>query len=261
MPGSSFEPLILGGLAKRFPAVVAVRDVSLRIEPGEMVSVIGRSGAGKSTLLKLINRLIEPTSGRLLYGARDLSEFSGKELRDWRSRCAMIFQHFHLTNRLDVVTNVLVGRLRYNSTLRTLVGWFPQADRLRAARVLERVQLLPKALERADRLSGGQMQRVAIARALVQEPAIVLADEPISALDPQSARRVMEILREINRVDGITVVCNLHNLEAARGYSTRIVGMRDGRVVYDGRPGGLGPAEIDTIYGDSHANQSAAPAA
>lgn len=255
------EALCLEALTKSYPTVTAVRDVSLTIEPGEMVSIIGPSGAGKSTLLKLINRLLDPTSGRLLYGSRDIAALQGKELLDWRSRCAMIFQHFHLSSRLDVLTNVLIGRLRHNSTLRTLLGWFPESDRLRAARALDRVDLLPKALERADRLSGGQMQRVAIARALAQEPAVLLADEPISALDPNTARAVMEILREINRSDGITVICNLHNLEIAREYSTRIVGMRAGEVVCDGAPGGLGPAQSRLIYGHFENNRSAAPAA
>lgn len=261
MRGQALDTLRLENLGKSFSSVTAVHGVSLSIRPGEMVSVIGRSGAGKSTLLKLINRLSEPSWGRIFYGERNVTALAGSELFDWRSRCAMIFQGFHLSGRLDVATNVLIGRLRRTSTLRSLIGWFCDDDRLRAARVLEQVGLLDRALDRADRLSGGQMQRVAIARALVQEPAILLADEPISALDPESARLVMDSLQRINRSEGITVISNLHNLEAARDYSSRVIGMRDGEVVYDGEPGGLTPAAIRSIYGNSDENSATIPAA
>ena len=249
MSADGLKALRLDALTKRYGSLTAVRELNLEIQPGEMVSVIGPSGAGKSTLLRLITRLLDPSSGRVLYGDRDVATLQGRELLEWRSRCGMVFQHFHLSGRLDVATNVLMGRLRHNSLWRTLGGWFPREDRLRAARALERVGLLDKALERADRLSGGQMQRVAVARALAQEPAILLADEPISALDPDSARGVMELLKDINSSDGVTVLCNLHNLEAARQYSTRIVGMREGTVVFDGLPERLGAAEIRLIYG------------
>lgn len=248
---TGFEQLRLEGLSKKYGPVSAVDGVTLTVEPGEFVSVIGLSGAGKTTLHKLINRLVDPTSGRILYGERDVSALTGRELLEWRSRCATIFQQFHLANRLDVATNVLMGRLRRNSTMRTLLGWFPREDRLLAARALERVGMLDRALERVDRLSGGQMQRVAIARALVQEPCVMLADEPISALDPCSARTVMETLQQINRTEGITVICNLHNLGAAHEYSTRIIGLHAGRVVYDGPPSALQPAETRLIYGEA----------
>jgi phosphonate transport system ATP-binding protein len=170
-------------LAKHFGSTVAVDDVTVRLPAGQMVGIIGRSGAGKSTLLRLINRLIEPTHGAIHYRDIDITALKGGHLRAWRARCAMVFQQFNLVNRLDVLTNVLIGRLSYHWTLPTLVQCFSAAERARAIRALQRLELLPQALQRADTLSGGQQQRVAIARALVQEPEIILADEPIASRD------------------------------------------------------------------------------
>ena len=199
--------LHIEGLVKRFGSVVALDGVTVHIPMGQMVGIIGRSGAGKSTFLRLINRLIEPTQGTIQHRGITIGALRGRQLRAWRARCAMIFQQFNLVNRLDVLTNVLIGRLNYHWTLPTLVQCFSAAERALALRALQRLDLLPQALQRADTLSGGQQQRVAIARALVQEPHLILADEPIASLDPHNATRVMTALRAINREDGITVIC------------------------------------------------------
>ncbi|MEM9683086.1 MAG: phosphonate ABC transporter ATP-binding protein [Pseudomonadota bacterium] len=241
--------LKIDGLAKHYATVKAVDNISLTIPEGQMVGVIGRSGAGKSTLLRLINRLIEPTSGRLYYGGREVTALKGAELRQWRARCAMIFQQFNLVNRLDVITNVLIGRVGYRPTLSTLIKRFTPAERAMAIQALYRLDMDAQALQRAETLSGGQQQRVAIARALMQEPKIVLADEPIASLDPRNATRVMDALRAINREDKITVVVNLHHLDTACEYCDRIIGMTAGKVVFDGAPDELSPSLAREIYG------------
>lgn len=247
--GPATEPaLVVENISRSFGATKAVDNVSLAFEDGQMVGIIGRSGAGKSTLLRLINRLIEPTSGRILAGGRDVTGLSGHELLKWRASCAMIFQQFNLVSRLDVLTNVMLGCLRQRSTTISLVKWFSQEERARALTALERVDLVSHALKRADMLSGGQQQRVAIARALMQNPRIILADEPIASLDPRNAQRVMATLRGINRADGITVLCNLHTLDTARQYCDRIVGMAEGRIVFDGRPDQMTPAVLRDVY-------------
>ena len=201
--------LKLESLTKKFGELRAVDDVSIEIPGGQMVGIIGRSGAGKSTLLRMINRLGDATSGDITFQDNgevvDVNRLKGKALRQWRSRCAMIFQQFNLVPRLDVITNALMGRIGYNSTMRTLFKLFSPAERAFAIQALDRLDVSPQALQRADTLSGGQQQRVAIARALVQEPRLLLADEPISSLDPRNASIVMEALRKINREDGITV--------------------------------------------------------
>ena len=241
--------LRLEGLIKRFGTTVAVRNVSLDIAPGQMVGIIGCSGAGKSILLRLINRLLEPTQGTVYFQGVNVTALRGRDLRAWRARCAMIFQQFYLVNRLDVLTNVLLGRLSYHWTLPTLLKRFTAAERALALQALQRLDILPQALQRAETLSGGQQQRVAIARALVQEPDLILADEPIASLDPHNATRVMEALRTINLEDGITVLCNLHTLETARAYCDRIVGMAQGQVVFDGSPAALTADMLLEIYG------------
>src|SRR5262245_15118147 len=241
--------LRLQGLTKRFGTTVAVRDVSLDIASGQMVGVIGRSGAGKSTLLRLINRLLDPTHGTVSFQEVNITALRGRDLHAWRARCAMIFQQFHLVNRLDVLTNVLLGRLSYHWTLPSLCKRFSVAERALALQALQRLDILPQALQRADTLSGGQQQRVAIARALVQQPDLILADEPIASLDPHNATRVMDALRTINRQDGLTVLCNLHTLEMARAYCDRIVGMAQGQVVFDGSPAVLTAETLQQIYG------------
>jgi phosphonate transport system ATP-binding protein len=241
--------LKLEGLSKHFGTTMAVRDLSLDIIPGQMVGIIGRSGAGKSTLLRLINRLLDPTRGAVYFQGVNITALRGHDLHAWRARCAMIFQQFHLVNRLDVLTNVLIGRLSYHWTFPSLLKRFSVAERALALQALHRLDILPQALQRAETLSGGQQQRVAIARALVQEPDLILADEPVASLDPHNARRVMDAIRAINREDGMTVLCNLHTLEVARTYCDRIVGMAQGQVVFDGSPAALTADTLREIYG------------
>ena len=243
--------LEITGLTRRFGTVTAVDAVTLAIPRGQMVGIIGRSGAGKSTLLRLINRLIEPSGGRIVFEGRDIAALRGQALRDWRTDCAMIFQQFNLVQRLDVLTNVLVGRLNHRGTLTSLLKLFRAEERAAAIRTLDRFDLAEAALQRADTLSGGQQQRVAIARALMQEPRLILADEPIASLDPRNGKVVMDALRRINREDGLTVLCNLHTLDTARQYCDRIVGMRAGRVVFDGTPAQLTAAMVRDVYGMS----------
>ncbi|MBV8471835.1 MAG: phosphonate ABC transporter ATP-binding protein [Hyphomicrobiales bacterium] len=241
--------LVIENLTRRFGSKTAVDGVSLSIERGRFVGVIGRSGAGKSTLLRMINRLEEPSSGRIRYGDADVTAFRGRALADWRTRCAMIFQQFNLAGRLDVLTNVLVGRLNHTSTWRSLLRLWSEEDIAIALSALEQLDMAAFAPQRADNLSGGQQQRVAIARALVQEPEILLADEPIASLDPRNTRVVMDALQRINRHHGITVMCNLHSLEVARAYCDRLVGIAAGRVVFDGPPAELTEAAARDLYG------------
>ncbi|HYC44945.1 MAG TPA: phosphonate ABC transporter ATP-binding protein [Burkholderiales bacterium] len=236
-------------LTKRFGSLVAVDHVSFEVPTGQMVGIIGRSGAGKSTLLRMINRLADPTSGRILCDDVDVVALRGKRLREWRGRCAMVFQQFNLVPRLSVMTNVLMGRISYNATLPTLLMMFSDRDRTLAIRALQRLDMVSHGLYRADELSGGQQQRVAIARALVQEPKILLADEPIASLDLRNATIVMDSLRRINQEDGITVISNLHLLQTAKDYCDRIIGMRKGAVVFDGTPAQMTESIAREIYG------------
>lgn len=241
-------------LTKSFGSLVAVDAVTFEVPTGQMVGIIGRSGAGKSTLLRMINRLADASSGRILcddvFGSEiDVCALKGRRLREWRARCAMVFQQFNLVPRLTVMANVLMGRISYNSTLPTLAMLFSAHDRTLAIRALQRLDMVSHGLYRADELSGGQQQRVAIARALVQEPKILLADEPIASLDLRNATIVMDSLRRINREDGITVICNLHLLQTARDYCDRIIGMRKGAFVFDGPPSKLTDPIAREIYG------------
>ncbi|EFH09828.1 phosphonate ABC transporter ATP-binding protein [Pseudoroseomonas cervicalis] len=249
--------LQLDNISRRFGATTAVDRVSLTVPAGQMVGVIGRSGAGKSTLLRMINRLTEPSEGRILCDGADVTALRGQGLRDWRTRCGMIFQQFNLVQRMDVLTNVLVGRLNHHQgftgTLATLFKRFTAEERAMALMALDRFDLAAQALQRADTLSGGQQQRVAIARALMQQPRIILADEPIASLDPRNARTVMDALRDVNRRDGITVLCNLHHLDTAREYCDRIIAMQGGRMMFDGPPAALTGARLREIYGVSEA--------
>jgi len=236
-------------LVKAFGSLRAVNDVSFAIERPQMVGVIGRSGAGKSTLLRVINRLTEATSGQVLYGGRNVLALRGSEKRAWQRDCAMIFQQFNLVPRLDVVTNVMLGRLNGHNVVKSLFAMFDRPDIEDALAALERLGIAEKALVRAESLSGGQQQRVAIARALMQDPKVILADEPIASLDPLSAEKVMKALRGIHERDGLTVICNLHTLDTARTYCDRVVGMREGRVVFDGASADLTPQAARDIYG------------
>ena len=241
--------LELRDVTKRFGAKAAVDKVSLAIPQGAFIGVIGRSGAGKSTLLRMINRLAEPTSGSILIDGQDMSKLKGQALRDWRQHCAMIFQQFNLVGRLDVLTNVLMGRLNHTSSLRALTRIWTVQDRAIALSALEQLDIANLAPQRADTLSGGQQQRVAIARALVQEPRLLLADEPIASLDPRNTKTVMDALLRINKHFGITVICNLHSIDTARSYSDRLIGMAQGRVVFDDAPAALTDATARELYG------------
>ena len=241
--------LVVENLTKTFGDTRAVDNISLRIEAGEMVAVIGRSGAGKSTFLRMINRLVEPNVGRILSEGEDVLHYRGRELRQWRAQTAMIFQQFNLVNRLDVLTNVLIGRVIKHNLLDTMFKRFTEDERANAVHILNRLGLLDQALQRTETLSGGQQQRVAIAKALMQKPKIILADEPVASLDPHNSTQVMDTLRMINREDGLTVLCNLHTLDIARNYCTRIVGLSAGRIVFDGPPEMLNDAALEKIYG------------
>lgn len=241
--------LKLESITRRFGANVAVGDVTLDIPHGQMVGVIGRSGAGKSTLLRMLNRLIDPSEGTIFFEGTEVSALRGKKLREWQRDCAMIFQQFNLVPRLDVITNVLLGRLNHRSTASSLLGLFSAQERAMAINALERLDIARTATQRAGTLSGGQQQRVAIARALMQQPRMILADEPIASLDPRNAQVVMQSLKEINEKDGITVVTNLHTLDTARTFCERIIGMQGGRVVFDGAPDELTEAAAREIYG------------
>ena len=239
----------LKNVTRRFGKKLAVDSVTLAIPQGQMVGIIGRSGAGKSTLLRMINRLQEPSSGSIHFAGVEVSGLRGRALRNWQRDCAMIFQQFNLVPRLDVLTNVMLGRLNHRSTVLSLLSVFSREERIHAIAALERLGIEQTALQAAGTLSGGQQQRVAIARALMQNPKMVLADEPIASLDPLNAKIVMDALRDINEREGITVITNLHTLDTARNYCERIVGMAGGRVVFDGRPSELTTEAVKEIYG------------
>jgi phosphonate transport system ATP-binding protein len=240
--------LVVDGLTCRFGAKTAVDNASFSVERGRFVGVIGRSGAGKSTLLRMINRLENPTGGRVLFEGVDVTALQGHDLRRWRARSAMIFQQFNLVGRLDVLTNVLMGRLAGVPLWRSLLQLWPYDDKAIAISALEQFDMMPMAAQRADQLSGGQQQRVAIARALVQQPDIILADEPIASLDPRNTRIVMDALLRINKHFGITVICNLHSLDLARTYCDRLIGMSAGRIVFDGAPVALTDSIARELY-------------
>ncbi|MCW8282337.1 MULTISPECIES: phosphonate ABC transporter ATP-binding protein [Agrobacterium] len=236
-------------VTRRFGNHTAVDSVNVEIPQGQMVGVIGRSGAGKSTLLRMINRLVDPSSGSIYFNDTEVSSLKGAALRNWQRDCAMIFQQFNLVPRLDVLTNVMLGRLNHRSTALSLLNIFTHEERLMAIAALERLGIEHVAMQAAGTLSGGQQQRVAIARALMQSPKMVLADEPIASLDPLNAKIVMDALRDINEREGITVITNLHTLDTARNYCERIIGMSQGRVVFDGTPAELTAAAVTEIYG------------
>ncbi len=241
--------LKLSGVSRRFGQKTAVGNVNLSIAEGEMVGVIGSSGAGKSTLLRMINRLIDVSDGEIAFDGLAVSGLKGQALRNWQRDCAMIFQQFNLVPRLDVLTNVMLGRLNRRNTFASLIKHFSEDEQLMALEALERLGIAQTAIQRAGTLSGGQQQRVAIARALVQSPKVILADEPIASLDPKNAQVVMESLRTINEDDGITVITNLHTLDTARNYCERIIGMSQGKVVFDGGPDDLTTEVAREIYG------------
>jgi phosphonate transport system ATP-binding protein len=241
--------LEITALTKAFGQNTAVDRASIKVDRPAMIGIIGRSGAGKSTLLRMLNRLTDSTSGSVTFEGRDITHLTGAAKRHWQSQCAMIFQQFNLVPRMDVVSNVLHGTLNRHSTLTTMFNLFPQADIYRAIDILERLGIAEHGPKRAEALSGGQQQRVAIARALMQDPKIILADEPIASLDPMNAQIVMEALRRIHEEDGRTVIANLHTLDTARRYCDRIIGMLAGRIVFDGTPAQLTTGVARDIYG------------
>jgi phosphonate transport system ATP-binding protein len=237
------------GLTKNFGKVAAVKAASFTIDQPQMVGIIGPSGAGKSTLLRMINRLTEASTGSIVVNGREILALKGAEKRRWQRDCAMIFQQFNLVPRLDVVTNVLLGRLNGHSTVKSIFNIFGRRVVEEALAALDRLGIVDQALQRAETLSGGQQQRVAIARALMQKPKMVLADEPIASLDPLSAEVVMKSLREIRDRDQLTVICNLHTLDTARTYCDRVIGMLKGEIVFDDLPTRLTPSVVRDIYG------------
>ncbi len=250
--------LEISQLTRVFGTRTAVDRVSLRIDGPAFVGVIGRSGAGKSTLLRMINRLTDVSSGEIRFEGRNVAALTGRDKRDWQSQCAMVFQQFNLVPRMDVASNVLHGLLGRRATLATLFNLWSAADITRALDILDRLGIADQAAKRAEALSGGQQQRVAIARALMQDPKIILADEPIASLDPMNAQVVMDTLKRINTEDGRMVVANLHTLDTARRYCDRVIGMRDGRVVFDGTPDQLSTQVAREIYGaDASFNEAA----
>ena len=237
------------GVTKVFGRNTAVDNATFSVERPGMIGIIGRSGAGKSTFLRMMNRLTDATEGRLMFEGRDVLALTGADKRAWQSQCAMIFQQFNLVPRMDVVSNVLHGLLNRRGTLATVFNIWPTGDIHRAIDILDRLGIAEQAPKRAEALSGGQQQRVAIARALMQDPKVILADEPIASLDPMNAQVVMDALRRIHDEDGRTVIANLHTLDTARRYCDRVIGMRGGRIVFDGTPDLLTTAAAREIYG------------
>ncbi len=237
-------------LTKVYPnGTVALRDVSFEVTDGEFLAVIGLSGSGKSTLLRCINRLIEPTSGRISWNGTELTALSQSEMRRMRRQIGMVFQQFNLVKRSSVLTNVLSGRLGYLPSYQSLFNYFSPADTQRALANLERLGLREKAYVRADSLSGGQQQRVGIARALMQEPKLILADEPVASLDPVLSHSILKYLEQMNKEDKITVLCSLHFLDLVHRYATHAIGLKDGRLVFQGLPQEIDDAQFKTIFG------------
>ncbi len=245
-------------VTRMFGKKAAVDSATFTIDGPAFVGIIGRSGAGKSTFLRMMNRLLDASSGEILVEGRNVLALKGAEARAWQSQCAMIFQQFNLVPRMDVASNVLHGILNRRSTLQTMFSLWPRADILKALDILDRLGIAEQAPKRAEALSGGQQQRVAIARALMQDPKIILADEPIASLDPMNAQIVMDALKKINVEDSRMVIANLHTLDTARRYCDRVIGMRDGRIVFDGTPDQLSTGAAREIYGaDDTFNEAA----
>jgi phosphonate transport system ATP-binding protein len=237
-------------LTKVYPnGTVALKDVSMSVEDGEFLVIIGLSGSGKSTLLRCINRLIDPTEGQIFLDGADITKASASELRQIRQHIGMVFQQFNLVKRSKVLTNVLSGRLGYVNPLLSLLGIWSKDDRERAFQALDRVGIKEKAGERADALSGGQQQRVGIARTLMQEPKLILADEPVASLDPVLSHSILQYLEQLNK-EGITVLCSLHFLDLVHRYATRVIALKDGVKVFEGLPEEIDRGKFKEIYGE-----------
>ncbi|WP_282935196.1 phosphonate ABC transporter ATP-binding protein [Paenibacillus sp. RC67] len=236
----------------------ALSDVNFAVREGEFVSIIGPSGAGKSTLLRCINRMIDASSGEIIFDGANVMGMKKSDLKKFRTRIGMIFQHYNLVNRLTVIENVLHGRLGYKSTLEGVLGLYSKEEKKQAYHILQILGLEEQIYKRCDQLSGGQKQRVGIARALVQNPKMLLCDEPIASLDPNASKVIMEHLRSISSTMGITVVINLHQVDVALKYSDRIIGVNKGSIVYDGPPAQIKCEQLSRIYGselDEHAEE------
>jgi phosphonate transport system ATP-binding protein len=241
--------LKIESLTKTFPnGVDALKKVSFQARSGEFLVVLGKSGSGKSTLLRCVNRLIEPSSGKVIFEGEDIARLSSKSLRRARRKIGFIFQDYNLVNRSSVLDNVLSGRLGYTNSLASLVNYFSKEDRKKAIKSLERLEIVQKAYGRADTLSGGQKQRVGVARALMQEPVLILADEPVSSLDPSLARSILSILKSINEKDKATIICNLHQPELAKEFADRVLVLNEGSLVFDGTPQDLETFLSESIY-------------
>ncbi|WP_145468621.1 phosphonate ABC transporter ATP-binding protein [Staphylococcus pettenkoferi] len=230
---------------------VGLDRINLNIEKGDFAVIVGLSGSGKSTLLRSINRLHDITEGEILIDDKSMTKASGNQLLEMRRNIGMIFQNFNLVKRSSVMRNVLSGRVGYHPTWKMILGLFPKEDKIKALEALDRVNILDKYKSRSDELSGGQQQRISIARALCQEPAIILADEPVASLDPLTTKQVMDDLKRINQELGITIIINLHFVDLAREYGTRIIGLRDGQLVFDGPVERATDEAFNEIYGRS----------
>lgn len=242
--------LKIENLSKVYPnGTVALKNVSFEVADGEFLAVIGLSGSGKSTLLRCINRLIEPTSGHIWWNGVDITALRGKALREARRQMGFIFQQFNLVRRSSVLTNVLSGRLGYVNPSQSLLGYFAPEEHQRALANLERMGLSDKAYVRADSLSGGQQQRVGIARALMQDPKMILADEPVASLDPVLSHSILKHLEQLNKEDKMTVLCSLHFLDLVHRYATRAIALKDGELVFEGLPNQIDDAQFKAIYG------------
>lgn len=229
--------------------VKALDQVSFSVIQGEFLAVIGLSGSGKSTLLRCINRLIEPTQGQIFWNGKDITTASQEEMLRIRRKMGMIFQHFNLVSRSKVITNVLAGRLGYVNPVMSLINRFPKSDLKMAQQELERVGIADQAYKRADELSGGQQQRVGIARAMMQEPDMILADEPVASLDPVLAHSIMQYLEKINQEEGVMILCSLHFLDLVHRYADRAIALNEGKLMFDGPPEEIDDEKFKEIYG------------
>lgn len=238
------------GLEKTYDGKkVVLNGMNCEINEGELVSVIGSSGAGKSTFLRCINRMIEPTSGEMIFDGEDIAAVGKRELKEIRTKIGMIFQHYNIVKQLTAVENVLHGKLGRMSALQGVLGLYSEEDKRRAFEILEELGLGGHEYKKCGNLSGGQKQRVGIARALIQDPLLILCDEPIASLDPQSSKVIMDILKKITIEKNITCIVNLHQVDVAMKYSDRIIGLKDGNIIFDGAPRELTPETIHEIYG------------